>query len=164
MTRQRRSQRPILAIAAVVAAMTAWAPAGAALAQYDTRYDADQARYQADLAREDQARRDYDARYGYGAYDRYYAARRDYDARYGDGAYDRYYGASAESAYREDRRACHDEKKGNEVAGGLLGGIAGAVIGSNVAKGGGRTGGAIIGGVGGAALGSQIAKGATHCD
>jgi hypothetical protein len=111
---------------------------------YDTHYDADQAQYQAQQARADQARRDYDAQYGPGAYDRYYAAQ-------------------ADGAYREDRRECHQEKKGNEVAGGLLGGIAGAVIGSNVARGGGREGGAIIGGVGGAALGANIAKDSTHC-
>jgi hypothetical protein len=121
------------------------APMGSALAQsYDTRYDANQAQYQSNQAPSDQARRDY-------------------DAQYGPGAYDRYYGASAETS-REARHECHEEKKGNEVGGALLGGIAGAVIGSNVARGGGREGGAIIGGVGGAALGSNIAKNSTHCD
>jgi hypothetical protein len=129
-----------------------------------------------------QARRDYDARYGEGAYDRYYAnqngyyanqnsyysdrdrVRRDYDARYGEGAYDRYYGASADQAYREDRRECRNKKNGNTAAGAILGGIAGAVIGSNLAHGGGREGGAIIGGVAGAAGGSAIARGTVHCD
>ncbi len=90
----------------------------------------------------------------------YEEQRRDYDARYGSGAYDRYYADQNAQA----REACHDEKKGNEVGGAILGGIAGAVIGSNVARGGGREGGAIIGGVGGAALGSNIAKNSTHCD
>jgi hypothetical protein len=127
------SQRKFVGAAmAVVAGLAALAPVSVALAQpYDSSYD---------------------------------QARRDYDAQYGPGAYDRYYGAQADQAYREDRRECRQEKKGNEVAGGLLGGIAGAVIGSNVARGGGRTGGAVIGGVGGAALGSNIAKGQTHCD
>ena len=41
---------------------------------------------------------------------------------------------------------------------------AGAVIGSNLAHGGGREGGAIIGGVAGAAGGSAIARGTVHCD
>jgi uncharacterized protein YcfJ len=82
-----------------------------------------------------------------------------YDAQYGQGAYDRYQADQAQA-----REACHQDKKGNEVGGALLGGIAGAVIGSNVARGGGREGGAIIGGVGGAALGSNIAKNSTHCD
>ena len=113
--------------------------------------------------------------YGYGAYDRYYAnqngyysdrdrARRDYDARYGEGAYDRYYGAQADQTYREDRRECRNKKNGNTAAGAILGGIAGAVIGSNLAHGGGREGGAIIGGVAGAAGGSAIARGTVHCD
>ncbi len=143
MTSERKLMGLVLALAAGAAAL---APAAAAVAQpYDTRYDANQAQYQADLARQDQARRDY-------------------DAQYGPGSYDRYYGAQADQAYREERRECHQEKNGNAVAGGLLGGIAGAVIGSNVARGGGREGGAIIGGVGGAALGSSIAKNSTHCD
>jgi hypothetical protein len=143
MTSHRKLVRAALAVAAGMAALT---PAAAAFAQaYDSQYDADQARYAAEQARQDQARRDYDAQYGPGAYDRYYAAQ-------------------ADQAYREDRRECHDQKKGNEVAGGLLGGIAGAVIGSNLARGGGREGGAIIGGVGGAAAGATIAKGQTHCD
>jgi uncharacterized protein YcfJ len=90
----------------------------------------------------------------------YEEQRRSYDAQYGPGAYDRYYAENDRAA----REACHDEKKGNAVGGALLGGIAGAVIGSNVARGGGREGGAIIGGVGGAALGSSIAKNSTHCD
>ena len=125
---------------AIAAALTTVTPI-AALAQYD----ADQARYAAERARADQARRDY-------------------DAQYGPGAYDRYYGAQSDRTYREDRRECRQEKNGDAVAGGLLGGIAGAVIGSNVARGGGRTGGAVIGGVGGAAAGSAIAKGQAHCD
>ena len=89
----------------------------------------------------------------------YYRARDDYHARYGPGAYEHYY----PDPYGQGRAACHEEKKSNEVGGALLGGIAGAVLGSNVARGGGREGGAIIGGVGGAALGADIAKNSTHC-
>jgi hypothetical protein len=136
---------PFRRAALTLAAVGAFAIPAIAMAQpYDTRQDADQAQYQADRARQDQARRDYDAQYGPGSYDRYYSA----------GVQDD----------REARHECHQEKKGNEVGGALLGGIAGAVIGSNVARGGGREGGAIIGGVGGAALGSNIAKNSTHCD
>ncbi len=94
--------------------------------------------------------------YGQGRYDQ---QRRDYDAQYGSGSYDRYM-----ADQQHAREACHEQKKDNQVVGGVLGGIAGAVIGSNVARGGGREGGAIIGGVGGAALGSSIAKNSTHCD
>ncbi|HUO22371.1 MAG TPA: glycine zipper 2TM domain-containing protein [Caulobacteraceae bacterium] len=96
---------------------------------------------------------------GYSSQDSYYQQRRDYDAQYGPGAYDRYM-----ADHQRSREACHDQKQGNEVVGGVLGGIAGAVIGSNVARGGGREGGAVIGGVGGAVAGSQIAKGATNCE
>ena len=142
MTTDRKFAGLVVALAAGAFAL---APTAAAWAQpYDSHYDSDRGQYQADQARGDQARRDY-------------------DAQYGPGAYDRYYGASADES-REARHECHQEKKGNEVGGALLGGIAGAVIGSNVARGGGREGGAIIGGVGGAALGSNIAKNSTHCD
>ena len=83
--------------------------------------------------------------------------RHDYDAQYGSGSYDRY------MSNRDARHDCHVAKKDNEAVGGILGGVAGAVIGSNVARGGGREGGAIIGGVAGAAAGSQIAKSQTDC-
>ncbi len=89
----------------------------------------------------------------------YEEQRRSYDAQYGPGSYDRYQADQAAQA----RHECHEDKKSNEVGGAILGGLAGAVIGSNVARGGGREGGAIIGGVGGAALGSDIAKNSTHC-
>jgi outer membrane lipoprotein SlyB len=87
----------------------------------------------------------------------YEEQRRAYDAQYGDGAYAR---------YQEDqaRRACHEKKKNAQVGGAILGGIAGALIGNGVSRGGGREGGTIIGGVGGAAVGSSIAKGETKCD
>ncbi len=149
MTAQTKIRSLALAMAATV--MIA-APAAAVAQTYYSQYDADQARYQQQRADYEAARRDYDARYGNGAYDRYY------------GGPDRYYGASADQAERREERQCHREKSNNAAAGTILGGIAGAVIGSNVAKGGGRTGGAIIGGVGGAALGNTIAKNSTNCD
>lgn len=133
-------------------------------------------------AHDDAQRRDYDAQYGLGAYERsqvddqaranedrryaqsaqtYDGQRRAYDAQYGAGAYDRY---QADQQARADAQACHDQRKGNELAGGVLGGIAGAVIGSNVTRGGGREGGTIIGAGAGALAGSQIAKGQTNCN
>jgi hypothetical protein len=145
MTTQNRLRG--LALGAV-ALMMAAAPAAVVAQPYydrDAQYEAQQRDYQARQAQWERDRRDYDRRYGRGSYDRYYAAH--------SGEYQ-----------RTDREACHDEKKGNAVGGAILGGIAGAVIGSNVARGGGREGGAIIGGVGGAALGSSIAKNSTHCD
>jgi hypothetical protein len=137
MSTQSRIRIVAVAAATVVMAIAPLAFAPAAFAQsYSDRQDSDQYRQ----AQYDEQRRSYDAQYGPGAYDRYQA---DQD--------------------HQAREACHDDKKSNEVGGALLGGIAGAVIGSNVARGGGREGGAIIGGVGGAALGSNIAKNSTHC-
>jgi hypothetical protein len=182
MTFERKRSVPIRAIAAVLAAL---APSGAALAQYapnQPQYQG-QAQYQGD----DQARRDYDARYGPGAYDQARTAHdqvvRDYDAQHGPGAYDRAYGAQAaasapsptdeqraqadaQRAQAEAQRAeeaCNSQKRTDQVLGGVLGGVGGALLGNSVAHGGGKTGGTIIGGVGGAAAGVGIASVAKHC-
>lgn len=58
--------------------------------------------------------------------------------------------------YYEDR--CTDRIHENGVTGALLGGAAGALLGSNVASHGGRTGGALLGAAAGAAVGSNIAR------
>jgi hypothetical protein len=60
--------------------------------------------------------------------------------------------------YRDGPTPCQQVKRSNSTAGTLFGGILGAVVGSNLAHGGGRTGGAVIGGLAGAALGSNIAR------
>jgi len=49
----------------------------------------------------------------------------------------------------------------NGTTGAIVGGIAGAVVGSNLAHGGGRTGGAVLGGAAGAAIGNNIARSST---
>jgi hypothetical protein len=134
MTHPHRLRRLALGAAALLMAA---APAAAAFAQPYDRQD--------------------DDRYRQSQYDE---QRRSYDAQYGDGAYDRY--QADQRARAED--ACREHKDDKAVGGALLGGIAGAVIGSNVARGGGREGGAIIGGVGGAAVGANIAKNSSHCD
>jgi hypothetical protein len=59
---------------------------------------------------------------------------------------------------------CEDRKSANGTAGTVLGALAGAAIGSNLARGGGRTGGAIIGGVAGAAVGSNVGRNSVNCD
>jgi hypothetical protein len=60
--------------------------------------------------------------------------------------------------YSDDcTRRIHD----NGTTGAIVGGIAGAVVGSNLAHGGGRTGGAILGGAAGAAIGNNIARSST---
>jgi hypothetical protein len=109
--------------------------------------------YDRRLAEWEAARADYDARYGYGAYIRYHPRpvwneayymgppRYSYDAsRYG-------YDASATVVPCNNNAA---------VGGGVIGAIAGAVLGSNVAARNARPEGAIVGGVLGAAAGSAI--------
>jgi len=60
--------------------------------------------------------------------------------------------------YSDDcTRRIHD----NGTAGAIVGGIAGAVLGSNLAHHGGRTGGAILGGAAGAAIGNSVARSST---
>ena len=56
---------------------------------------------------------------------------------------------------------CTDRIHNNGVTGALLGGAAGAVIGSNLASHGGRTGGTLLGAAAGAAVGSNIARSTT---
>jgi hypothetical protein len=128
-------------------ALAAAATLGGAPAAFAQPYDRDQAYSQ------DQA--DYQARQA-----QYQHDRDEYERRYGEGSYDRYYRDHPGYAGRED---CHDRKANSATAGTLLGGIAGAVIGSNLASGGGRTGGAVIGGVAGAAIGNNVARNSTDC-
>jgi hypothetical protein len=77
--------------------------------------------------------------------------------------------ASAQpSAYDSDAgtyyNPCQRDKTNREVAGGVLGAIGGAVIGSNLAHGGGRDGGALIGGALGAAGGAAVGGATAACD
>lgn len=56
-------------------------------------YDSERQAYEHRRARYERERADYDARYGVGAFDRYYRIHPDeYDARFGSGAYDRDFG------------------------------------------------------------------------
>ena len=68
---------------------------------------------------------------------------------------------AAYDGYRTYSDVCTDRIHDNGAAGAVLGGIAGALLGSNVAHHGGRTGGALIGAAAGAALGSNIARSST---
>src|SRR5690349_13313630 len=61
------------------------------------------------------------------------------------------------------QNACEQRKHDQRVAGTSLGGIAGAVIGSQVSGHGARTEGSVIGGVGGAIVGNQLARSKTDC-
>ena len=131
---------------------------------YDARrdnYEASRADYQAARVeydrRHDQwerARADYDARYGYGAYIRVYGPAPAWDTGrwgpYAAGDYGRptAYVAPGPVECRNDHSAA--------TAGTLLGAIAGAALGSNIAASGHRTAGSILGGVVGAGIGGSV--------
>ncbi|MDP3659189.1 glycine zipper 2TM domain-containing protein [Phenylobacterium sp.] len=139
--------------------------------------------YQRDLRSYDADRRDYEA--SRAEYDRrredYERARADYDRRYGYGSYARAYGPApvwSDDGYRDGERAyndpryndqryndpCRQRSNNNAVAGGLIGAIAGAALGSNVAARNARTEGAVLGAVVGGALGANIGKSTAKCD
>jgi hypothetical protein len=114
-------------------------------------YDAARREYDRRLADWDRARIDYDRRYGRGAYARHYPRpvwdeRRwaDYDVRYAD-----HYGRNATAM-----EACNSNN--SAVAGGVIGALAGAILGSQVAGHGARTEGSVIGGLAGAGLGAAV--------
>jgi hypothetical protein len=62
------------------------------------------------------------------------------------------------------RKACEDRKTGNTVAGVLVGGVLGAVVGSQVSGHGARTEGSVLGGGAGAIAGGAIGNASTNCD
>lgn len=140
------------------------------------RADYERARrdYERRLADYNRARARYDARYGYGAYARRYGPAPTWDTTYWDrygyndgyyanntAPYAGYYGSNASYA-----DPCRNQRSGNQTAGGLLGALAGAAIGSNVAARNARTEGAVLGALVGGAIGANIAGSATkaRCD
>ena len=68
------------------------------------------------------------------------------------------YGSYGYAYGDEGRNPCQQAQHDNGTGGGLLGAIAGAVIGGNIAHHGGRTGGAIIGALAGAAIGNNVGR------
>lgn len=98
----------------------------------------------------------------------YERERADYDARYGAGAWERRYGYS----YRrrdDDYRAyasspCERRRSSSTATGGVIGALAGAAIGSNVAGRGDRTAGAVLGAVAGGVAGAAIGSSTARCD
>jgi len=114
----------------------------------------------------------YDARYGYGSYVRIYGpapvwdeSRWAYVAPAAPGYYAApsadYYGSNA-SAYAAPIRCSNN----SAVTAGIIGALAGGVLGSNVASHGNRTEGAVLGGVVGAGVGAAIghANDSYRCD
>lgn len=155
------------------------APQYQSSAQYQQdldRYQADRAAYEARLQRYEASREGYQA--ARADYERRRAdwehARTEYDARYGYGSYVRIYGpppewddsrwsnngrARAAPNYgRESAYSNEDCRRDNSsaTAGGIIGALAGAALGSNVAAHGRRTEGAVLGGVVGAIAGAAV--------
>ncbi len=62
------------------------------------------------------------------------------------------------------QRQCQQSRNGNTAAGAVVGGLAGAVLGSQVAGSGRRSDGSILGAVLGAAVGAGIARSNARCD
>jgi hypothetical protein len=131
-------------------------------------YQAARDEYQRRLDAYNRARYDYDRRYGYGAYVRaygpapvwdetnwaYYAPAPGYapaPAPYAPGYAAPAYGANA--AYAGPAVRCDNS---GAVGAGVIGALAGAVLGSNVAAHGRRTEGAVLGGVVGAGAGALV--------
>lgn len=63
--------------------------------------------------------------------------------------------------YYEHQDWCTGRIHDNGVTGALLGGAAGALLGNNLARHGGRTGGTLLGAAAGAALGANVARSST---
>jgi len=144
-------------------------------ADYQARREA----YQRAHARFEHERSEYDARYGEGAFMRYWRDRRDdYDARYGPGAWERDFGEHHDDVARDDMARpgeadyyrdyrdspCEQRAHDHAVAGGLIGALAGAAIGSNIGAGPGRAGGGVIGAVLGGVVGANVGHSSARCD
>jgi len=109
--------------------------------------------YERRLAEWERARSIYDRRYGYGSYSRLYARPvwdRSYWTRYEPPPYAGYYGRPASATV-----PCNSSNS-STVAGGLIGALAGAVLGSSIAGRGDRTEGAVLGGIAGAVVGGAV--------
>jgi hypothetical protein len=117
-------------------------------------YRGARADYERRLAEWDRARVIYDRRYGYGSYARVYTRPvwdEAYWTRNDPPPYAGYYGRQASTT----SVPCNNNNS-STVAGGLIGALAGAVLGSNVAGRGDRTEGAVLGGIAGAVVGGAV--------
>ena len=120
--------------------------ARAAAAARRDAYNANAAAYSADRYAYERERDDYDARYGAGAW----------EARYG---YSYRRGNDLTDYYRFYRGSPCERR-----AGGVIGALAGAAIGSNLAGHGSRSEGAVLGAFAGGAIGASAGASAAHCD
>lgn len=161
----------VLALSAGAAGAQTYGQAYDAYRQQRQTYDSQQQDYQARQRAYEEARgryeRDriaYDRRYGRGAYERRYGVfvyNPPYPYAAGDYGYDVSYN-DAYAPYRDN--PCERRSSSNQTVGGLIGALAGAAIGSNVAARNARTEGAVLGGLVGAAVGANIGKNTAKCD
>lgn len=110
--------------------------------------------YDRRVAEWDRARTIYDRRYGRGAYARMYQRpvwNQSYWTRNEPPPYAGYYGRPASATHVP----CNNDNN-STVTGGLIGALAGAVLGSQVAGRGDRTEGAVLGGIAGAVVGGAV--------
>ncbi len=68
------------------------------------------------------------------------------------------------ASYQYYADQCGQQKHDRNVAGTVIGAVAGGLLGNAVSRGGGKTGGTIIGAAAGAAVGSNIARSSFHCN
>ena len=118
-------------------------------------YQAARRAYERRRADWDAARTDYDAHYGYGAYSRAHGAAPVWDDAHWNAAPPRaatYYGR--DSAYTTSV-TCRSNNN-SAVTAGIIGALAGAALGSNVAARGVRTEGAVLGAVVGGGIGAAV--------
>jgi len=113
------------------------------------------AEYDRRLAQYERDRATYDRRNGRGAYERRYGPAPVWSA--GDYGRD----ASYSGAYADP---CQGRRTNNSVAGGLIGALAGAALGSNVAARNARTEGAVLGALVGGVAGTAIGRSTAKCD
>lgn len=133
---------------------------------YDARSDDYAAQRRAYEAKREQYLRDqaaYDRRYGRGAYVRQYGEWR-YDP-YANSA--DYYGRDVAytggyAPYRDS--PCEQNRDNRTAAGAIIGALAGAALGSNVASSGVRTEGAVLGALVGGVAGGSIGRNTARCD
>ena len=121
-------------------------------------YAAARASYERRRADWERARADYDARYGYGSYIRVYGPAPVWDEDRWGGRYTSV--PPAVGDYGRDTAytgpvVCHNDHS-SATAGAIIGALAGAALGSNVAGHGVRTEGAVLGGVVGAGIGGAV--------
>ncbi|MFZ4607915.1 MAG: glycine zipper 2TM domain-containing protein [Caulobacter sp.] len=127
----------------------------AAYADQRRAYEAKRAQYLRDRAA-------YDRRYGSGAYERQYGAWRFEPAPYDAGGYGRDASTTGYDHYRNS--PCEQRRGNNTTAGLIIGALAGAAIGSNVAAGDVQTEGAVLGALVGGGLGAKIGRDSARCD